>query len=149
MKHNLTMAIAMTMLATAGAQATAPRGVDRANLDPTVAPGTDFYDYACGGWMKAHPLSDEYSRYGTFDQLGEQGRTQVRDLVIGLDREASAPGSDARKIADLYAMGMDADRLNTEGAAAVAADLRAIAGADRADVPALLATVPHGNRFGR
>ncbi len=136
------MAIAMTMLAKAGAQATAPRGVDRANLDPTVAPGTDFYDYACGGWMKAHPLSDEYSRYGTFDQLGEQGRTQVRDLVIGLDREASAPGSDARKIADLYAMGMDADRLNTEGAAAVAADLRAIAGADRADVPALLATVP-------
>lgn len=132
----------MTMLAVGGAHAATPRGVDRANLDPTVAPGTDFYQYACGGWMKAHPLTDEYSRYGTFDQLGELNRSQVRDLVLGLDRDAAAPGSNARKIADLYAMGMDADRLNTEGTAAVRADLEAIAGVSRADIPAMLARIP-------
>ena len=34
-------------------------GIDLANLDTTAQPGTDFYQYACGGWMKNHPLTDE------------------------------------------------------------------------------------------
>ena len=59
-----------------------PRGFDTANLDATVSPKDDFYDYACGGWMKANPLKPEFSRYGTFDQLGELNRSQVRDLVM-------------------------------------------------------------------
>ena len=44
-------------------------GIDLANLDTTALPGTDFYQYACGGWMKAHPLTDEYSQYGSFTVL--------------------------------------------------------------------------------
>ena len=47
-----------------------PKGVDRANLNDSVAPQEDFYEYACGGWMKANPLKPEFSRFGTFDQLG-------------------------------------------------------------------------------
>ena len=47
------------------------KGVDRANLDETVSPGEDFYEYACGGWMKNNPLPAQYSRFGTFDQLAE------------------------------------------------------------------------------
>ena len=42
-------------------------GIDVANLDKTVSPKTDFYQYACGGWMKTHPLTDEYGRFGSFD----------------------------------------------------------------------------------
>ena len=42
-------------------------GIDLANLDTTAMPGTSFYQYACGGWVAAHPLTDEYSRFGTFD----------------------------------------------------------------------------------
>lgn len=88
-----TLAIISIAAAALAASAETPRGVDRANLDPSVAPGQDFYDYACGGWMKANPLKPEYSRYGTFDQLGELNRTQVRDLVLGLDAAASAPAA--------------------------------------------------------
>ncbi|WP_430699465.1 hypothetical protein [Parabacteroides leei] len=49
-----------------------------ANLDTTVAPGTDFYEYACGGWIKNNPLKPEYSRFGTFDQLNEDNQEQLR-----------------------------------------------------------------------
>ena len=57
-------------------------GIDLANLDTTAVPGTSFYQYACGGWVKAHPLTDEYSRFGTFDMLRENSREQERNLRI-------------------------------------------------------------------
>ena len=147
MKKILLAAFAsMTLIGNAGA-VEAPKGVDRSNLDESVAPGTDFYEYACGGWMKANPLSDEFSRYGTFDQLGELNRQQVRDLVTGLDAASTVPGSNARKIADLYAMGMDEARLNAEGAKAVQADLAKINAASAADIPVLMATIPGIDAF--
>ena len=46
-------------------------GIDLANLDTTFLPGTDFYEYATHGWQVAHPLTAEYSRYGSFDVIAE------------------------------------------------------------------------------
>ncbi len=135
------------MMAALGATAQTNCGVDRANLDTGVAPGSDFYDYACGGWMKAHPLKPEFSRYGTFDQLGELNRSQVRDLVLGLDPATAAPGSNAQKIADLYAMGMDSTRLNAEGARATLLDLARIYCTDRDGIVDLMATMPGVSAF--
>ncbi|MBO4978141.1 MAG: M13 family metallopeptidase [Muribaculaceae bacterium] len=119
-----------------------PHGIDTANLDTLVAPGADFYDYACGGWMKAHPLPDEFSRYGTFDALAENSRNQVRNLVDSLDPETAEPGTNAYKIANMYAMGMDSVRLNNEGAAPVLEDLAIINNAGRDTIVALMATMP-------
>ena len=56
-------------------------GVDLANLDTTAIVGADFYQYACGGWMKNNPLTDEYSRFGSFDQLAENNRVQLQGLI--------------------------------------------------------------------
>lgn len=93
------------------------KGIDLKNLNPAVAPGEDFYEYACGGWIKAHPLKGEFSRYGTFDMLREQAREQLKDLITGLadTPEAKEKGTNAQKVSDLYNMGMDVERLNRDG----------------------------------
>lgn len=116
------------------------RGVDRANLDPSVAPQTDFYDYACGGWMKANPLKPEFARYGTFDELRENNRIQLRELIMNLDAKNAPEGSVAQKIGDLYAMGLDSLRLNIEGSQPVIGDVVAINQTPKSDVIDLLAT---------
>lgn len=118
------------------------RGVDRANLDPTVAPQTDFYNYACGGWMKANPLKPEYARYGTFDELRENNRTQLRELITNLDSKNAPFGSITQKIGDLYAMGLDSIRLNIEGAQPIVGDIVAINQTPKSEIMPLLGQAP-------
>lgn len=94
-------------------------GIDRANLDVSVRPADDFYEYACGGWMTANPLTPEYSRYGMFDALREKNRLQLKELILSLSStpESKVEGTNAQKVSDLYALAMDSARLNAEGAA--------------------------------
>lgn len=97
----------------------AGHGVNKENLNPEVSPKENFFEYACGGWMKAHPLTPEYARYGMFDLLRENARTQLNELILGLKDtpEARIKGTNAQKVSDIYEMGMDSVRLNKEGAA--------------------------------
>ena len=118
-----------------------PKGVDLANLNDSVAPQEDFYGYACGGWMKANPLKPEYSRFGTFDQLGENTREQVKSLVTSLDSKNAEKGSAAQQIGDLYALGMDSVRLNEEGANPIKKDIEIINNTKREDSIDLMATM--------
>ena len=94
-------------------------GVIRENIDPDVNLKEDFYEYAAGGWMKTHPLTAEYARYGMFDLLRENAKTQLNELILGLkdSPESKIKGTNAQKVADIYEMGMDSVRLNKEGAA--------------------------------
>lgn len=68
-------------------------GIDLANLDTTVAAGTDFFRYACGGWNDSHPLTAEYSRYGSFDMLAETNQKQLRELIESFASQTNEPGS--------------------------------------------------------
>lgn len=92
------------------------KNFDIANLDTTIAPGSDFYMYATGGWAKANPMKDEYSRYGSFDQLAENNQEQVKGLIEDLGKTKHEQGSVGQKIGDLYAIGMDSVKLNADGA---------------------------------
>lgn len=119
------------------------KGVDAANLDTSVAPGENFYKYACGGWMKAHPLDPQYARFGTFDQLAENSREQVKDIITNLGT-GHKKGSIQQQVGDLYAMGMDSVRLNAEGYQALASDLARIRNAKRADFTSIIAWMHNG-----
>lgn len=139
------LSIALTSTMTINAQT--PKGVDRNNLDESIAPQEDFYQYACGGWMKANPIKAEYSRFGTFDKLGESSREQVRSLIDNLDTKNAAPGSITQKIGDLYAMGLDSVRLNNEGAAPIMNDVKTINNTNRADIIDLMSNMIGVNAF--
>ncbi len=116
-------------------------GIIKDNLDLSTSPKEDFYQYSNGGWMKEHPLTAEYSRFGMFDFLREQARDQLKDLILNLadHEDAKTPGTVAQKVSDLYAMGMDEKRLNEEGHNPLKPLLEKIANADTSNMEELLA----------
>lgn len=139
------LSLAFTSTMTMNAET--PKGVDRNNLDESIAPQEDFYQYACGGWMKANPIKAEYSRFGTFDKLGESSREQVKSLVENLDVKNAPQGSITQKIGDLYAMGLDSVRLNNEGATPIIEDVKKINTTKREDIIDLMSSMIGVNAF--
>ena len=119
-----TVAMAVTMASCVDGQGI---GIKLENMNDSVAPGTDFYQYACGGWIKNNPLKPEYSRFGSFDAVAETNREQMKELILSLANEKHEKGSVAQKIGDLYTMLMDSTRQNADGIKPIEADLKKIA----------------------
>ena len=92
-------------------------GVNLDNFDTTARLQDDFYQYACGGWMKNNPLDAEHSRYGAFDVLAENAQENLRGIIDSVSAMQNKAGSLADKIAKLYNIGMDSVRLQEQGAA--------------------------------
>lgn len=129
-KHYFPLAAFCLMTAacnTAGKHTELTSGIQLANLDTTAHPGTDFYQYACGGWMKNHPLTDEYSMYGSFTQLAENNNEQIRELIQDLAGGTHQQGSVAQKVGDLYKIVMDSVKLNADGVTPIRKELNRIA----------------------
>ena len=113
--------------------------IDLANFDNATAPSEDFYQYACGGWMEANPLTPEYARYGIFDQLEKENNEKLKALIEELSNTPQKPGSVGEKIQMMYAMGLDSLKRNSDGAAPVMEQLAAInAVADRKELSAIV-----------
>ena len=140
-----TLAFAMLTSCAGQKEAKSTSGIDLANMDTTVSAGTDFFRYACGGWNDAHPLTAEYSRYGTFDELFENSQKQLRELIEGLAAQKNnQAGSAAQKIGDLYNMAMDSVTLNKQGAEPVKAMLDKIAGLkDKSEIVSMMTEMAH------
>jgi putative endopeptidase len=102
------------------------KGLDITNLDTKAIPGTDFFRFATGGWSDANPIPDEFSRYGSFDKLRDENQKQILNLIDELSKAENQKGSVAQKIGDLYKIGMDSVKLNTEGAGPISGELKNI-----------------------
>ncbi len=90
-------------------------GLDLTNLDNSVRPQDDFFQYACGGWMKKNPLPAAYSRYGSFDVLGEENNKRINEILNELRTNTYTKGSTEQKLSDLYKLAMDEEKRNADG----------------------------------
>lgn len=88
------------------------KAIDPANMNLSVKPGDDFYEYAQGSWIKNHPVPADKSRYGEFAIVKDRNYERVRDIVESAANNSSTPeGSLEQKIGDFYRMGTDSKAL--------------------------------------
>jgi putative endopeptidase len=107
----------------------------QANLDTTVNPGQDFFQYANGGWLKQNPIPNTESAWGIGNVVREQLYLNLRRINEESAAGVSAPGSDKQKIGDFWATAMDtakADRLGIHPLDPVFARIDAIRNANDA-----------------
>ena len=124
MKKLLIVMALATMTVAASAQLRS--GIDLKDLDTSVRPADDFYEYACGGWMKANPLPAAYSRYGSFDRLAEDNNKRINGILKELLENSYPQGSVEQQLSDLYKLAMDSARREKEGVAPIMGDLKAL-----------------------
>lgn len=131
----------MAVVSCGGNQSGQTSGLHLDNLDTTVAPGTDFYRYACGGWMENNPLGDQYARFGSFDQLAETNTERINGLIEDIASRKGVKGDEA-KVGMLYNIAMDSAKLNADGMAPIVSYLQRIdAVTDNAGLQQLVAVM--------
>jgi putative endopeptidase len=103
-------------------------------MDREALPGLDFFRYANGGWIKAHPMPPDRSYWGVDTLLQQENQSLIRDLLASLSKDgSSANGSVQRKVADFYASGMDERGIDAAGIAPLQSEfdrIAAVAGRD-------------------
>ncbi len=111
-------------------------GVDTTALDPAVKPGDDFFAYVNGKWIRDNPIPPEYTRFGSFNVLGEQATANVEKLVSDLVASNPAAGTTERRIVDAYQAFVDTAAIDAAGMAPAQPYLQSIA--DARDLDALV-----------
>ena len=144
MKKLLTVMALATMTLTSSAQLRS--GIDLKDLNTSVRPADDFYEYACGGWMKANPLPPAYSRYGSFDRLAEDNNKRINGILKELLENNYPQGSVEQKLSDLYKLAMDSARREKEGVTPLMGELKTLENAKNKEqlFNVQLAMMPYG-----
>ena len=101
-------------------------GFDLANLDRSVSPCDDFYQFSSGGWMKNNPIPADRSTWATFNTLNASNEVALHQILEEAAKDKSAaPGSNWQKIGDFYASCMNEPQIEAAGTEAARSGLRA------------------------
>jgi len=121
--------------------------IERSNMDFTVNPGDDFFRFANGGWLVANPIPDEYSRYGSFEQLRKLNDSQLQELISQIQADTEAlQGSNRQKIRDFYNSAMDTVAIENNGLTPLQGELDRISAIT--DISGLVQVISHQHLLG-
>ncbi|HEX6250037.1 MAG TPA: M13 family metallopeptidase [Gemmatimonadaceae bacterium] len=140
----LALPISIPAQSDAPAQSAAVRsetGIIRENFDNSVRPQDDFFRHVNGGWLSRAKIPDDRATVGSFADLGEESQQQLRAIIeAAMNATDAAPGSERRKIGDLYASYMDTARIEAAGITPLKEELDRIAAIrSHADLPSQFA----------
>lgn len=96
-------------------------GFDVSLVDKSVAPCSNFFQYACGGWLAVNPIPPEYSSWGRFQELAERNRDVLHDILEKASKPDPRRDVIHQKIGDFYAACMDEMHAEAQGAKPLAA----------------------------
>jgi putative endopeptidase len=101
--------------------------IDPANMDKSIKPGDDFYDYANGNWIKNNPIPGKETRWGSFNILHQDNTDKLLGLLKEVSETPGQPkGSLKQRVGDLYASGMDSVAIEKRGYTPITPDLQRI-----------------------
>ncbi len=109
------MAVALALVCLVSPAQQTEKETIKDNMDLSVKPGDDFWQYAVGGWLKAHPLDKQHVQNGAFTDLTELNNDRIRDLITDYAGQTLPQGTDGQKIGSLYRMYMDSVGRNKLG----------------------------------
>jgi len=101
--------------------------IDPANMNMSVRPQDDFYEYANGAWLKATPIPATESRWGSFNELAEFNRTALKTILDDVSTKTYPAGTINQKVSDFYVTAMDSAKAESLGFAPVKPRLDRIA----------------------
>ncbi len=124
----LFLALPLTSLrAQSGPPAEPTHGIAVDHIDTSVRPGDDFYMFANGMWIKNTELPPDRGAIGVFNILADRSNERTAAIIHETSKSNPAPGTDNRRVADLYASYMDEAAIESRGLAPIKPHLAAIA----------------------